>query len=320
MFFITALLKLKNMAKAKEITGLDCEANVLEWADKILRVRFEEIMEKRGAALESADIKAVHDMRVATRRMRSALRDFAPLMKTKPLKKLKNNSKRIADSLGAVRDLDVEIIALEKLGEKARVKSIKKGIDELIGECRQLREQAHLNFRETMPETALDDLRKRFDKKISKAAEVKKSAKVISFTQAGSRVVGKSVREFCDLSDHIYEPFIDKPLHELRIAAKRLRYSIELYTGCWGERIAPFADEIAEMQNYLGEVHDADVWLETLSENLRDSKGDFRTNIWLLSEFVAQRTKNYRAALKLWSSWQDNNFIENLKSVVLSNS
>lgn len=74
------------MAKAKEISGPDCEANVLDWADKILHVRFEEIMEKRDSAFESADLEAVHDMRVAIRRLRNALREFAPLMKRKPLK------------------------------------------------------------------------------------------------------------------------------------------------------------------------------------------------------------------------------------------
>lgn len=309
------------MAKAKEITGLDCEANVLDWADKILRLRFEEIIEKRDAALEDAGIEAVHDMRVATRRLRSAMRDFSPLMKRKPLRKLKSDLKRIADALGAVRDQDVKIIALEKLGEKAKVIDIKKGIDDLIGERRSLREQARLNLREAVSEDVLSALRKRFDKRISKASEKKKSAKIISFSQAGSLVVGKSVGEFCDLSDHIYEPLIDKPLHELRIAAKRLRYAIELYTACWGEeRIAPFAAEVAAMQNSLGEIHDADLWLETLSGNLRNSKGDFRTNIWLLSEFVEKRTKNYRAALKLWSKWKENDFIEHLKSVVSQNS
>ncbi len=77
------------MSKAKEITGLDCSDDVLTWANKVLRVRFEEILEKRDAALHSEDIEGVHDMRVATRRLRSALHDFAPLMKKKPLKKIK---------------------------------------------------------------------------------------------------------------------------------------------------------------------------------------------------------------------------------------
>ena len=68
------------MAKAREITGLDCEANAIECAAKILRARFEEVLEFRSAALDSEGIEGVHDMRVATRRLRSALRDFAYLL------------------------------------------------------------------------------------------------------------------------------------------------------------------------------------------------------------------------------------------------
>ena len=101
------------MAKAREITGLDCNANALEWAAKTLRVRFEEVLELRGATLHSEGIEGVHDMRVATRRLRSALRDFAHLMKKKSLKKISKDIKQIADTLGAARDQDVAIVALE---------------------------------------------------------------------------------------------------------------------------------------------------------------------------------------------------------------
>jgi hypothetical protein len=73
------------MAKAKEIAEIDCDANVLEWAAIVLHVRFGEVLEFRGAALHSENIKGVHDMRVATRRLRSALRDFAHLLKKNSL-------------------------------------------------------------------------------------------------------------------------------------------------------------------------------------------------------------------------------------------
>ncbi len=302
------------MAKAKEITGLDCEANVLDWADKVLRVRFGEILEKREMALHSESIEGVHDMRVATRRLRSALRDFAPLMKKKPIKKSKKDLKQITDALGAARDQDVAIIALEKLRKKSRVENIKNGIAELIEQRRDLREQAAIGLPEILSATALEDLQKCFDKAVDEAVKHKKTA--ISFNKAGRDVVGKSLKEFCALSDHIYEPFIDEPLHELRIAAKRLRYAVELYTVCWGKQIEPFAKEIAEMQNFLGEVHDADVWLESLSESLRNGD-DNRANIWLLSEFVEKRTKNYRAALKLWSDWKNTDFIGRLQAIIV---
>lgn len=304
------------MAKAKEITGLDCDANALEWAAKTLRVRFEEVLELRGAALDSEGIEGVHDMRVATRRLRSALRDFAHLMKKKSLKKISKDIKRIADTLGMARDQDVAIVALEKLRKKSKDRQVKEGIAKLIEERRVIRDQAQLDIMETLAVSNMEILQKSFEKTIDEATRQTTSARVITFNEAGRKVVGKSLEEFCDLSENIYEPFVDEPLHELRIAAKRLRYAVELYTACWGERIVPFGDGIAEMQGFLGEIHDADVWLESLSKRLRKADEN-AANIWLLSEFIEKRTKNYRAALNLWSNWQKNDFINKMRAVIL---
>lgn len=303
------------MAKAKEITGIDCEANALEWAERVLRVRFGEVLEFRGAALHSEDIKGVHDMRVATRRLRSALRDFAYLMKKKSLKKIGKKIKRIADALGAARDEDVAIAALEKLREKSDDDEVKEGIDQLIAQRRAVRKRAHLDLMETLAVSNMEHVQNSFDKAIDEAVRQAKAEPVITFNQAGCGVVGKSLAEFCDLSINIYEPFVDEPLHDLRIAAKRLRYAIELYTACWGERIAPFVEGVAEMQGFLGEIHDADVWLESLSSHLR-AEDKNPANLWLLSEFVEKRTKNYRAALNLWCEWQKNDFIKKMRAIV----
>lgn len=304
------------MAKAREITGLDCEANAIECAAKILRVRFEEVLEFRGAALDSEGIEGVHDMRVATRRLRSALRDFAHMLKRNSLKKISKDIKQIADTLGAARDQDVAIVALKKLRKKSKDKQVKAGIAKLIEDRRAIREQAQLDLMETLAVSNMEILQKSFEKTVDAATRQKTSARVITFNEAGRTVVGKSLEEFCDLSENIYEPFVDKPLHKLRIAAKRLRYAVELYTTCWGAPLAPFADSIAEMQGFLGEVHDADVWLESLSERLRKADEN-AANIWLLSEFVEKRTKNYRAALNLWSEWQKNDFINKMRIVIL---
>lgn len=304
------------MAKAKEITGLDCNADALEWAAKTLRVRFEEVLELRGGALHSESIEGVHDMRVATRRLRSALRDFAPLMRKKPLKKIGRDIKRMADALGAARDEDVAIAALEKLSEKSAGDDIKDGINRLIEERRAARARAQLGLMEMLAVSNIEILQRGFEKAVEEAARPK-SAAVVTFNEAGQRVVGKSLDEFCDLSPNIYEPLADEPLHDLRIAAKRLRYAVELYTACWGEQLAPFADGVAEMQGFLGEVHDADVWLEILSRRLRDADEN-PANIWLLSEFTAKRTKNYRAALKLWDEWRKTDFINKMRAVIIS--
>jgi len=307
------------MGKADEIAGLECSADALVWAAEVLRVRFDEIVNLRGVVLNSDDIEAVHDMRVATRRLRSALRDFAPVLRKSPLKNVNKNLKRLADSLGAARDLDVAIVALEKLHTKAGDEAVKAGIQKLVDEKREKRRGAQLDLMQMLAVSRIEDLQKIFYGAVEKASRPKKSSKPISFTNAGRDAVFESLQEFCNLSASLYAPHQIKRLHKLRISAKRLRYAIELFTACWGKHIEPFAEEIAEMQSYLGEVHDADTWIESFSKRLLENDEEIlQTNIWLLSRFVKLRTKNYRSAIELWSRWKTEHFIEKLRGLVLS--
>lgn len=302
------------MAKAREVEGIDCDDNFLEHATKTLRVRFDEIADLREKALDQSDIEGVHAMRVATRRLRSALRDFASLMNKKPLKKVSGEIKVLADTLGNARDQDVAILALEKLQKKAKKATVKDGIGLVIAERRSLRAKAQQDLETHLTAENLENLRQRFNSALDKAA-AKDSSDNLTFGGAGSRIVGKSLKEFCKLTEHIYEPFVEEPLHELRIAAKRLRYAVELFVVCRGKPIEPFAAGVAEIQGFLGEIHDADVWLESLSRRMKNGE-DSETNIWLLSEFVSQRNENYRATLDLWSKWKRENFIENLRETI----
>ncbi len=313
------------MAKAKEITGLDCAADALEWAATVLHVRFDEVIELRGAALDFSDIEGVHQMRVATRRLRSALRDFLPLLKKRPLKRVRKNLKEIADVLGAVRDQDVAILALEHLQAAAIdqiSEQIKEGIEKLLEERRAVRERAQTNLIQTLDADDLAKLQRDCTAALDKAVRKNKRKRVVSFSEAGREAVTASLRELCDLGACVYEPFNVEKLHEMRIAAKRLRYAVELFTACWGDSIAPFAVEIAQMQSFLGEVHDCDVWLENLSVRMRKRQNgavtgsEHKAAVWLLSEFIKTRTKNYRAALKLWSEWETTDFTERMQAII----
>lgn len=311
------------MAKAKEIIGLDCAADALESATKVLRARFDEVASLRGAALDFTDVEGVHAMRVAIRRLRSALRDFTPLMDKPPPKRLRKELKRLADALGAVRDRDVAIVALEALQSQAETESIKAGVGRLLDEQNRLRELARNDLTERLAAENLDDFRRRFAAAIDRAANRKKSKRAVSFSEAGRDAVAGGLRDLLALGASLYAPFDVERLHEMRIAAKRLRYAVELFTACWGEAAAAFAAEIAEMQSFLGEVHDCDVWIESVGERLRGARadaatdgGDYQTAVWLLSEFVKKRTREYRSALKLWSDWEADRFAERMLATI----
>lgn len=94
---------------------MDCEAPFGLAAARVVEVRTVEVFEHSAGVLDLDDVEAVHDMRVATRRVRAALEVFEPCFPRKRHRKALKRVKALADALGVRRDLDVEIALLESL-------------------------------------------------------------------------------------------------------------------------------------------------------------------------------------------------------------
>ena len=103
------------MAKARDIPGIEHDATFREAAASAIEVRADEVFSFRDRALDTSDIEGVHDMRVATRRLRAALEIFAGCFPKDEHKALLSEVKLLADALGERRDPDVQIMALEKM-------------------------------------------------------------------------------------------------------------------------------------------------------------------------------------------------------------
>jgi CHAD domain-containing protein len=124
-------------------------------------------------------------------------------------------------------------------------------------------------------------------------------------------VILDRLKELEKLSESLYRPFEIESLHDMRIAAKRLRYALELFQQCWGRSLQTFAKNAARIQTALGDVHDCDVWIENLGKNSNRARKDKHDDqiaafIWLLSHFVKVRTKHLRKAYDLWREWEVN--------------
>lgn len=306
------------MAKVLEIAEMDSSTSVLRWSAEVLRLRFEEVLSFRDQSLNSADIEGVHQMRVAIRRLRSALRDFSPFLSSPFLKECNKELKQLADTLGQARDQDVAIDALRKLVETTKSRRNKTRIEMKIEKLRTIREKTQKVLTQILDQSSLDELRVNFYAAL-RAFEETDQPSALTAREAGEQIISRSLREFCDLGPSLYDPFNCRDLHKLRIAAKRLRYAIELFTVFWGEKISPFAAEVANMQTYLGELHDCDIWIEDLSRRLRKEKEKTQiADFWLLSRFTKKRTRNYCAALLLWKNWRKNKFVKRLKGLLES--
>lgn len=340
------------MARAKEIAGLDCEAPAADGVQIVLRTRLEDMCALRSHALDWSDIEGVHSMRVASRRLRSALRDFQSLFRRRELRPLGKRLRIIAATLGDVRDKDVAIMAFEELAAQAPIE-IAEGIRSMLAGHNLARERARVALAAAITEDALIQLQADFalglergvrrtlagNGKTDKGKANKEVHAETSFREAGRRVIQMRWQELQDHSASLYHPFETDPLHELRITAKRLRYAIELFATCFGEdRLVPFAKEVAELQTSLGELHDCDVWIEWFGKRLDGSPqpgqsgvkaaGDITgavmdisdphrpAVIWLIDHFVKARTKHYRAALAAWHDWETNDFAARLTATL----
>ena len=115
------------MAKARDIPGITPDATFREAAASAVEVRAEEVFGFRDRALDTTDIEGVHDMRVATRRLRAVMEIFAVCFPKKRHRRLLREVKDLADVLGERRDPDVMIERLDKLaGEVAGVRDLQE--------------------------------------------------------------------------------------------------------------------------------------------------------------------------------------------------
>src|SRR5919199_1232734 len=102
------------MAKARDIPELTPTVSFRDAAARAVEVRTDEVFEHAQGVLDTNDIERVHDMRVATRRLRAAMEIFATCFPKKEHRRLLKEVKALADALGERRDRDVAIAALEE--------------------------------------------------------------------------------------------------------------------------------------------------------------------------------------------------------------
>jgi CHAD domain-containing protein len=156
------------VAKAREIPGLSAEDSYAAAAAKIVEVRSQELADRAAGVLDIGDIERVHDMRVATRRLRAALEIFEPCFPPKQLKADLKDVKQIADALGERRDRDVAIASLERLSAKMPAPD-HAGIQSLVTKLRDEQRRANEHLRRIVVADRLGGLHERLRELVSGA-------------------------------------------------------------------------------------------------------------------------------------------------------
>lgn len=283
---------------------------------EIFSLRADNVIAQIPRALEPENPDGIHDLRVAIRRLRTALRDLAPLVDANASRRADKKLKQVAARAGAIRDHDVAIDILAKLQADTNIEPLIQGLQLMIDGRRVRRSSAFGELTELLS----PDLVVELAILLGSVSDLPANADDAStFEAVGKEAIDDRCGDFTDLAAVLYDPLDLDGHHKLRIAAKRLRYTVELFDPSPDETDDSPSRHIAEMQDHLGDMHDCDVWIGTLRKSLKkhlknngEPTPEFLAAEWLLGEFVRRRAKNYRDALELWGQWRDTGFLETL--------
>jgi CHAD domain-containing protein len=149
------------MAKARPVE-IAAGMTFAQAAAVTVATRSHELFACAPHVLETSEIEHVHDMRVASRRLRAALEIFAPCFDRKEHRRLLGEVKRLGAALGARRDPDVQIARLEEL--RAQLAPAEQpGADLLIQRARDRQAAGNAVLEEALESTLIHDLRARLE-------------------------------------------------------------------------------------------------------------------------------------------------------------
>ena len=128
-----------------------------------------------------------------------------------------------------------------------------------------------------------------------RARKVKGVRAHMRLDDAAQRIVAVRLDELCAFMPAAADPDEVQTLHDMRIAAKRLRYVLELTAFCFGPYAAKAAKRAKQLQDLIGEIHDCDVTLPRVHALLAEVGPDDPAAPGL--EAIAARVRHRRHAL-----------------------
>jgi CHAD domain-containing protein len=276
--------------------------------------RLHEMMEPITRVRRPRNLDPVHDMRVASRRLRTGFSIFGNCLPSRPLKQWKKRVRKVTRTLGRARDLDVQMDFLRRFFAKTARQADPAGIRRLLHQLQAQRRAAQCR---------IDCLLDRLERQETPADVRRALARILSlgdrtplkersgynYRQARDRI-GARRDKLLALEPYVHRPDCHREHHEMRIAAKHLRYTMEYFQSLYDDGLAEPLKAARKLQTLLGDLHDCSVWIDRVSDLLGPIEHTSRPSakvgkarpglLALRTDRQARRKKIYREFRAYW--------------------
>jgi CHAD domain-containing protein len=305
--------------------------NIQIFGSSIILHQLSTMVDEIEGVKKAEDIEAVHRMRVATRRLRSALPIFGPFLAPRRHENWRKRIRAITRALGAARDTDVQIEHLNELVNRLAPPE-RAGVRRLLLRMRQRRRELQKDVLKALRRLEKDTLVAEITQKLAPFEIYKNQLDLQdpALRKLAEEHIQARLDEFLAFEPYVFQPECVTELHAMRIAGKHLRYTLEFFAPLYEDELKKFIKSLRQCQDLLGAIHDADVWIEYLPQFIEEERqrtvdyfGHARPFRRLLPGLLyyrelrqQERQSIYLQFVESWKEWQQENLWDKLRQRV----
>ena len=255
-------------------------------ANQILKINFEKL-KKNEADEATLNPEAIHDMRVATRRLRAVIKTFKRIFPAKA-KKIRADLQKFFRILGKKRDLDVfsEFILHTINAKSISFPKLARKIDQ-------------------SQKKILSMLKSKYYASLIESLEQLKTIKTKqNILKVSRNRIRKALNKVLEIASSIDSKVDDKTLHKLRISIKKLRYICEFFEPIFSKYICSlgsFIEKKKKIQDILGDHQDAITGISML--NRYKSQFSLEEFLQIKKKYEQKKMKARKSFLKIWKDY-----------------
>jgi len=313
------------MTKIAKESGLKADEPMLVGAGKLFTYLWDVAWRNAPGTLEG-DVEALHDMRVAMRRLRTALQNFegpkhaapdatlVPRHLRREMEEQRRQLGKLGDALGAVRDFDVlredvDGYIQQHAGTDAEEHP---GLQAL---CRYLQAEREAVFPKMVKRLKKaaepGGLREQFARFALGITAVE--TQPLLLRGAAQLIVPQRVAEVLDNAHTLDDDEDAVGHHEFRKSLRRLRYALETLAPCLPESPTAHIKLLTQLQDYLGEMQDLDVLRTTVAAAFKGDKAPPAEDVTAFFAYGERRTHELLGQTRaLWTEQQQRNWPQSL--------